>query len=71
MKVKANNSGGIDVFTNTDDACFECLNNTDCPLIEALRNELVIMHYEEIEIQKCKLQKKRKNSEVNKCQKLK
>lgn len=58
MRVKANKNS-LDVFIDKNDTCFECKNNTDCPLIEALRSESVILRYEEIEIQKCNLLKKK------------
>ncbi len=55
MRVAVNKYGGIEVFTDTKDACFSCENKTDCPLVEALRAEIVILHYAEIDIQRCGL----------------
>lgn len=67
MRVEVNKYGGIDVFTDKEDVCFACENITDCPLVEALRAEIVILHYAEIDIQRCGLLK---NKDA-KCQKSK
>lgn len=62
MRVEINKFGGIDVFTDTSDVCFICKNNIDCPLVEALRAEIVILHYEEVDIQKCGLLRRKENN---------
>jgi|GEM_PF-1156061 len=62
MRVEVNKQGQIDVFADTKDICYACKNNTDCPLIEALRAEIVFLHYEEIDVQTCGLFRKRLNN---------
>lgn len=58
MRVNVNKYGGIDVFTDKNDLCYSCLNKTECPLVEALRAEIVILRFEEIDVTKCALLKK-------------
>ncbi|MDD3012616.1 MAG: hypothetical protein PHC34_02810 [Candidatus Gastranaerophilales bacterium] len=65
MRVKINKFGGVEVFTDTKDVCFVCGNKIDCPLVEALRAEIVILHYEEIDIQRCGLFKRSINNVKN------
>jgi hypothetical protein len=59
MRVEVNKYGKIDVFTDINDLCYSCENNTDCPLVEALRADIVFLHYEEIDIKKCGLYRKK------------
>lgn len=65
MRVAVNRRGKIEVFTDKNDVCFSCSNQTDCPLVEALRSEIVILHYEEIDINQCGLFRKRLNNVKN------
>lgn len=58
MRVEVNKRGKIDVYADTKDACFSCGNKTDCPLVEALRAEIVVLHYAEIDILRCGLFKR-------------
>lgn len=67
MRVEVNKYGGIDVFIDKKDVCFACENKTDCPLVEALRAEIVVLHYADVDIQSCGLFKKKDT----KCQKSK
>ena len=53
-----NEKGSLEVHTHEDDLCFICKNINKCPLINALAKEYVILHYSDIEIQKCGLFKK-------------
>ena len=55
MRVEVSKFGGIDVFADANDVCFACKNVTDCPLIEALQNEVTVLHYENVEVQRCGL----------------
>jgi len=58
VRVEVNKFGGIEVFTDRKDVCFACENKVDCPLVEALRAEIVVLHYAEIDIQRCGLFKR-------------
>lgn len=55
MRVEVNKKGKLDIFTDSNDLCFNCRNKSACPLVEALRTETVFLHYEEIDITKCGL----------------
>lgn len=65
MKVEVNKRGKIEVFADKKDVCFECENQANCPLIESLRAEIVIIRYAEVDINSCGLLKKRLNDVKN------
>ncbi|CDC19699.1 unknown [Clostridium sp. CAG:306] len=52
-----NDEGGLEVYTDTNDICFNCKQLYKCPLIQALSKEYVILHYSNIEIQECGIYK--------------
>lgn len=58
MRVEVNKFGGIEVFTDTKDVCYACENISDCPLVEALRAEIVVLHYADIDVLRCGLFKR-------------
>lgn len=65
MRVEVNKYGAIEVYVDTKDNCFDCGNKTDCPLIEALRAEIVVLHYADIDVLKCGMFRKRVNNVKN------
>mgnify|MGYP000923339163 CR=1 FL=1 len=59
MRVEVNKFGGIEVYTDLKDNCYACGNLTDCPLIQALQSEVVVLHYAEIDVLRCGLYKRK------------
>ena len=55
MRVEVNKKGFIEVFADEGDACYQCDNIFNCPLIQALQAETVILRYNEIDVLKCGL----------------
>jgi len=58
MRVEVNKFGGIEVYTDRKDNCFSCENVKDCPLVQALQSEMVVLHYAEIDVLRCGLFKR-------------
>lgn len=58
MKANLNNKGHIEVKASGQDICKKCKNFVTCPLIQAIKQEIVILHYEETLIADCGLFKK-------------
>ena len=65
MRAAVNKAGKIDIFADKQDICFDCEIKSDCPLIEALRAEIVILRYEDVDISRCGLFRKRLNNVKN------
>lgn len=55
MFCTVNNHGNLEVHTDSDDLCFNCKNLYKCPLVQALSNEYVFLHYANVEIKDCAL----------------
>lgn len=62
MYVSVNNEGVIEVFAEEHDKCFTCGEMKDCPLMAALQTEVVILHYEAINIEDCGIYKEMENT---------
>lgn len=58
MYCLVSNDGTLEVHTNNNDICFNCKNLKKCPLVLALSNEYVFLHYSNIEIRDCALFKR-------------
>jgi len=58
MYCTVNNKNNLEVHTDNNDLCFYCKNLYKCPLIQALTNEYVFLHYSDIEIKDCGLFRK-------------
>lgn len=58
MRVTLDDNGALQVHTNCYDLCFRCNNLYKCPLVQAVSNEQVILHYSELVIDSCGLYKK-------------
>jgi hypothetical protein len=43
----------IEVYAEPEDKCYLCQNVLLCPLLSAIQNEAVFLHYENLEIEKC------------------
>lgn len=57
MRANLNNRGLIEVKASGQDVCKKCKNLSKCPLIQAIKQEIVILHYEETLIADCGLRK--------------
>ena len=55
MRVEVSKKGFIEVFADEADSCYKCDNIFNCPLIQALQAETVILRYSEIDVLKCGL----------------
>lgn len=53
MRAKINNCGELEIFCESYDLCRTCKNVKDCPLIQAITQEIVILHYSDIGIGEC------------------
>ncbi len=58
MYAIVNDDGALEVHTDKNDTCYSCRNLQKCPLIQAISNEYVILHYSDIEIKRCGLFKR-------------
>lgn len=54
MRLRINRFNRIEPLTDSHDICFQCKNKTSCPLMMALRGEVVILRYEAVTVQNCK-----------------
>lgn len=60
MRAEINKKGKLEIFCDLFDLCETCQNIKKCPLIQAISQEIVILHYSDIVINKCGLYQKRK-----------
>ena len=60
MRVEINDREELVIYSRKFDLCTTCGNTRDCPLLQALQQEIVILHYGEIEVSECGLYLKRK-----------
>jgi len=66
MRAEINRTGDLEVFCEYYDLCRNCMNTRRCPLIQAITQEIVILHYSDIGIGECGLYTKRnKNYDQN------
>nr|BDD44398.1 hypothetical protein 1 [bacterium] len=62
MRMHFNNFKFMEVLTDELDLCSGCANKYRCPLISTLRNDLAVLRYENVRIDKCKLYTKKKRA---------
>lgn len=55
MYAVVNEDSELDLYAQESDICFLCSNICLCPLLAALKNEVVILRYEAIGIEECAL----------------
>ena len=60
MRAEIDNDGDLLIFTESYDLCQNCKHINKCPLIQAIRQEIVILHYSDIAVGDCGLYAKRK-----------
>lgn len=60
MNIEVNKKGKIVINTEDCDLCNDCKNSKKCPLLQALSQEIVIMHYSVIGVGECGLYQKGK-----------
>lgn len=58
MRAELDKRGKLEVHTDSYDLCYSCKNVYKCPLVHAISQEIVILHYSNIEIKDCGLFKK-------------
>lgn len=58
MKAKVNQFGELEIYCESYDLCRSCKNSKRCPLIQAINQEIVIMHYSDVAISECGLYQK-------------
>jgi hypothetical protein len=60
MRAEINKKGQLSIICEEYDLCERCKNATKCPLIQAISQEIVILHYSDIAIGECGLYQKGK-----------
>lgn len=60
MRVEINDDEQLAIYCSDYDLCTTCKNKYKCPLIQALRQEIVILHYSDVAVGECGLYSKRK-----------
>jgi hypothetical protein len=65
MKAEVNSWGELVVSCEEYDLCQTCKNSKRCPLIQAISQEIVILHYSPIGVGECGLYIKGKQNEQN------
>ncbi len=58
MYATINKQSKLEIHTTEKDLCSKCKNVYKCPLIHCISQELVVLHYEDIEILSCGLYKR-------------
>jgi len=43
----------ISIYAEDDDLCSLCVNTQDCPLLNAIQSESVVLRYENVQVEKC------------------
>ena len=59
MQVNFDENSDLAVYFDDYDLCSKCKNRKKCPLVQALSQELVILHYADIAICECGLFKQK------------
>lgn len=60
MRAEINKKGQLSIICEEYDLCQRCKNATKCPLVQAISQEIVILHYSDIAIGECGLYQKGK-----------
>jgi hypothetical protein len=60
MRAEINKKGQLSIFCEDYDLCHKCKNVEKCPLIQAISQEIVILHYSDIAIGECGMYQKGK-----------
>lgn len=60
MRAEISSSGNLAIFCEDYDICRSCKHAQKCPLIQAITQEIVILHYSDVAIGECGLYQKRK-----------
>lgn len=55
MRAEINKGGKLAIYCEEYDICKNCKKIHECPLIQAISQEIVILHYSEIAISECGL----------------
>lgn len=63
MRADVDNKGNLVVSCEEYDLCHNCKNCKKCPLIQALSQEIVILHYSTIGVGECGLYAKGRKNE--------
>lgn len=64
MRAEINKDGELVIYCEEYDLCLSCKNKKSCPLLQAIKQEIVILHYSDIGVAECGLyQKGRKTYE--------
>jgi hypothetical protein len=58
MKTEIDEFDELVITFDSYDLCYKCTNRKKCPLVQALYQEIVILHYSDIQIKECGLFKK-------------
>lgn len=57
MRTGISKYGKLEVKLNEEDQCYSCGHLANCPLVGALKHEVVIPHYENFHVQVCGMYK--------------
>lgn len=55
MYALVNDDSELDLYAEEEDICYSCSNMSLCPLMAALKNEVVILRFEAMGIESCAL----------------
>ena len=58
MRAEIDKKGDLVIYTECYDLCTTCKHSRKCPLIQAISQEIVILHYSDVAIGECGLFKK-------------
>jgi len=64
MREAVNDDGHLIIYSSQYDLCSTCKNKYDCPLMQALVQEIVILHYGTVQISECGLYQKLNKGKV-------
>jgi len=59
MRAEINRWGKLAIYCEDYDICTTCKNQQKCPLMQAITQEIVILHYSDIAIGECGLYQRR------------
>lgn len=60
MRAEINQNGELTIYCDESyDICANCINKRKCPLIQAISQEIVILHYSDVAIGECGLYKRK------------
>ena len=58
MRAEINEFDELVINFESYDLCERCTNRKKCPLVQAISQEIVILHYSDVQIEECGLFKK-------------